>query len=165
MLVLHSAALAAILAGLPFNRFVTVHWGALGVANEDAARATGQLIKLASDWCASKRVKMTWEWTRENEPPNSVTGHHAHILLHCPACVTIGRMWRRWVRKVTGSAYVKGGVKSRVIGPTLKTCFNNALLYGKNVVGLVNYLAKGFDPARGGRIIGKRAACWQQRRR
>ena len=44
---------------VPLNRMTTVHWGALGIADAEAAKATRRLIKLASDWCATKGVKMS----------------------------------------------------------------------------------------------------------
>ena len=78
------ASEAAIAAGRPFNRFITVHWTALGVPDAKAARATGRLIKLASDWCSTKRVKMTWAWVRENDFGDRSKGSHVHMLLHCP---------------------------------------------------------------------------------
>lgn len=162
---LHRAAVAAIKAGLPFNRFVTVNWHVLGVADAEAARATGRLIKLASDWCATKGVKMAWAWVRENDDGDGSRGSHVHIVLHCPASLPIGQRWRGWLRRITGSSYRKRGVKSHAIGPKLTTCISNSPLYRENLVRLLDYMVKGTNPGMGGRIIGKRAGWWQPRRR
>lgn len=98
---LRSSFKRAIMVSLPFNRFVTVHWGALGIEDHNAAKATGRLIKLASDWCATKGIKMTWCWVRENDDGDGSKGNHVHIALHCPSEVPIGRMWRRWLKRLT----------------------------------------------------------------
>lgn len=154
----------SISCGRPFNRFVTVHWGALGVGDSDAGRMAGRLIKLASDWCSTKGVKMTWAWVRENDEGDGSKGSHVHILLHCPADLMIGRMWRRWLRRLTSRKYAKGAVASRSIGPSLNTFVVNPALYRENLDAVLAYVCKGIDPNLGGRIIGKRAARWQKRR-
>ncbi len=160
----HSAAESALIAGKPFNRFVTVHWTALGVHDSDAARMTGRLIKLASDWCATKGVKMTWAWVRENDAGDMSKGSHVHILLHCPADLAIGIMWRRWLRRLSGCKYQVGALASRSIGPTLETWKTNPALHSENLCAVLAYVCKGVDPAHAGHIIGKRAARWQGHR-
>lgn len=162
---LHRAALAAIEAGLPFNRFMTVNWHVLGVADAEAARATGRLIKLASDWCATKGVRMAWAWVRENDDGDGSRGSHVHIVLHCPAGIALGNRCRAWLKRVTGRPYRKGGVASRSIGPTLKTYAANFALYRANLAAVLDYMTKGTMPGVGGRIVGKRAAWWQRRGR
>jgi hypothetical protein len=157
------AAEAAIAVGLPYNRFVTVHWTGLGVLDCKAARMTGRLIKLASDWCATKGGKMTWAWVRENDRGDKSKGSHVHIALHCPADLQIGRMWRRWLRRLTGARYEKGALASRTIGPTLKSCTTNPELYAGNLKAILAYMTKGADASAGGRIVGKRAGNWQRR--
>lgn len=148
-------------ANRPFNRFVTVHWTALGISDDIAARATGMLIKLAADWCATKGVKLSWAWVRENDDGDMTKGSHVHILLHCPAELPIGRMWRRWLRRATGVSYRKGALASRSIGPTLNTCTSNLALHRDNLDAVLTYITKGIDPDLGGRVMGKRAA-WCQ---
>ena len=162
---IYDAADAAFAAGLPFNRFVTVHWTALGVADDGAARATGKLIKLAADWCATKGIKMAWAWVRENDAGDWSKGSHVHLLLHCPANLPIGRMWRRWLRRLTNGKYRTGALASRTIGPTLKSCFSNPALYRENLEAVLAYTCKGIAPDLGGWIFGKRAAWWQKPRR
>ena len=157
---IYDAAEVATAAGLPFNRLVTVHWTALGVADDGAARATGKLIKLAADWCATKGTKMAWAWVRENDAGDMSKGSHVHIMLHCPADLPMGRMWRRWLRRLTNGKYRTGALASRTIGPTLKSCFSNPALYRENLDVVLAYVFKGVDSDHGGRIIGKRAALW-----
>jgi hypothetical protein len=160
--------------GRPFNRMTTVHWGALGIDDADAAKATGRLIKLASDWCTTKGVKMSWAWVRENDEGDGSKGSHAHILLHCPADLPIGRMWRRWLRRLTNQKYRRGGIYSRSIGPSLDTYASNPELHRENLLVALAYMTKGVpqavatelgisDPVPTGRVIGKRAAWWQAR--
>lgn len=164
----------AITDGRPFNRMVTVHWGALGLGDSEAARATGRLVKLASDWCASKGVKMTWGWVRENDDGDGSKGSHVHLALHCPASLPIGRMWRRWLRRICKRGYARGAVRSRSIGPTLGTYATNPALYSENLCAVLAYMAKGVRPAEAralgirhteptGRVIGKRAGWCQLR--
>lgn len=171
---LHDAAERAFSAGLAFNRFVTVHWEALGVPNSDAARMTGRLIKLASDWCASKRVKMAWAWVRENDDGDGSRGSHVHMVLHCPASLPIGAMWRRWLKRLTGQPYRKGGVNSRAIGANLNAAIVGSNSYRANLAKVIDYMCKGATPEAakalhlpkwgfGGRITGKRCSVWQRR--
>lgn len=147
-------------ANRPFNRFVTVHWTALGVSDDIAARATGMLIKLAADWCATKKEKMAWAWVRENDAGDRTKGSHVHILLHCPTDVPIGQMWRRWLKRISKRKYATGGLASRAIGPNLRCYATNPLAYRQNLATVLAYVCKGADPDLGGVIIGKRAARW-----
>lgn len=162
MQLIYGAANAAIAAGLAFNRFVTVHWTALDIDDAEASPLTGRLIKLASDWCATKGIKMTWAWVRENDAGDMTKGSHVHILLHCPADVRIGRMWRRWLRRLIKRRYATGAVTSRSIGPTLISYGTNPQHYRENLGVVLAYVCKGTDSDMGGRIIGKRAARWQK---
>jgi hypothetical protein len=171
---LRDAADRAVELGVPFNRMTTVHWGALGIDDADAVKATGRLIKLASDWCATKGVKMSWAWARENDEGDGSKGSHVHILLHCPADLPIGSMWRRWLRRLTNQKYRRGGIYSRGIGPTLDPYTRNPELYRENLIAAPAYMTKGAAPpvatefgipnsAPTGRVNGKRAA-WSQTR-
>ncbi len=170
---LRGAAARAIAADRPFNRMVTVHWGALGIADSEAARATGRLVKLAADWCASKGVKMTWAWVRENDDGDGSKGSHVHFALHCPAGVPIGRMWQRWLRRISKRRYARGAVHSRAIGRTLANYESNPDLYRDNLTAALQYMTKGVRPADApalgigrtepsGKVIGKRAGWWQK---
>jgi hypothetical protein len=172
---LRDAAERATELGVPFNRMTTVHWGALGIDDTGAAKTTGRLIKLASDWCATKGVKMSWAFARENDEGDGSKGSHVHILLHCPADLPIGRMWRRWLRRLTNQKYRRGGIHSRSVGPNLDAYASNSELYRENLHVALTYMTKGVaevfatelgisDPEPTGLVIGKRAGWWQQRR-
>jgi hypothetical protein len=45
-----AAAYQALKIGLPFNRFVTIHFERAGMADAQAADAIGDMMKLATDW-------------------------------------------------------------------------------------------------------------------
>lgn len=162
------AAQQAIAIGLPFNRFVTVHWAALGLTDLDAAHATGRLLKLASDWMRYNEAAPAWAFVRENDDGDGSKGSHVHIMLHCPSSLPIGRQWPRWLRKVTGRPYRKGGIRSLAIGRALNCYANAPDLYHENLGEVVAYCVKGVSPETasalslprqeaGGRVIGKRA--------
>lgn len=166
-----AAAYKAYAAGLPFNRHIIVHWEALGLTDSEAAWATGRLVKLASDWLRTRGVEPAWAWVRENDGGDGSKGSHVHLLLHCPSSVPIGRMWRRWLRKITGKPYVRGGVHTSRIGGTLNSYDTAPAHYLANLNIVLAYVCKGVSPAdatalgiehkAGGAIIGKRAA-WRR---
>jgi hypothetical protein len=83
-------------------------------------------------------------------------------------------MWRRWLRRLTNQKYRRGGIYSRGIGPSLDTYANNPELHRENLVAALDYMAKGAstvvaselgipEPMPTGKVIGKRAAWWQDR--
>jgi hypothetical protein len=164
-----AAAYEAYATGLPFNRHRTVHWEELGLTDSEAAWATGRLVKLLSDWLRTRGIEPAWAWVRENEGRRK--GSHLHLLLHCPSSVPIGRMWRRWLRKITGKPYRRGGVHTSRIGGTLNSHDTAPAHYFANLDIVLAYVCKGVSPAdaaalgiehkAGGTIIGKRAACRQ----
>ncbi len=158
--------------GLAFNRHVTIHWTAAGFTDEQAAQATGRLIKLASDWQRTKGVQPAWAWVRENDEGDGSKGSHVHILVHCPDTLPIGRMWRRWLRKVTDLPYRAGAIHTSRIGGTVNCYSSNPALYAVNLGAVLAYVCKGVHSAdgvtlglprteAGGKVIGKRAA-WAQ---
>ena len=158
---------------LAFNLFVTVHWEKSGLTDAQAAKATGDLIKLASDWMRYKGATALWGWVRENDKGDGSKGSHVHILLHCPASLPIAKQFRRWLKRITGRAYAAGAIKTRRIGGTLNCYATNPALYRANLDAVLHYCIKGISPADakvlplqrqqqdGGIIIGKRAA-WSQ---
>jgi hypothetical protein len=167
-----AAAFRSQTIGMPFTRFVTVHWQAAGVGDDRAAWATGRLIKLASDWAASKGGRILWAWVREHDTGDGSKGSHVHILLHCPDGFPIGRMWRRWLRRITGQPYRRNTIKSLSIGGSLRAASTSPELYAINLDAVLAYVCKGVHSADGvalglphnepgGLIIGKRAA-WSQ---
>jgi hypothetical protein len=163
-----AAAYEAYAVGLPFNRHLIVHWGALGLSDSDVAWATRQLVKLSTDWLRTRGIKPAWVWVRENDDGDGSKGSHLHLLLHCPSSVPIGRMWRRWLRKITGLPYRRGGVHTSRIGGTLNSYDTSPVHYLTNLDVVLAYICKGVSPAdavalgidhaSGGAIIGKRAS-------
>lgn len=170
------AAQYATAIGLPFNRFVTIHWQQAGIPDSGAARSTGQFIKLASDYCAKRGSRIAWAWVREN---GDGKGSHVHILLHWPnvkETADNGANWRnlaqRWLRAITDKPYRVGTIKTERIGGTINTATASPALHNENLAKVVGYILKGTDPSvapilgltrleAGGTIIGKRAATSQ----
>ena len=164
------AALAAHDIGEPFTRMVTVHWERAGIADDRATLATGKLTKLASDWARRRGGRILWAWTRENDKGK---GSHLHLLIACPAHLPIGRMWRRWLRAITGKPYRTGTINTRRIGGSLAMPAADPVAYRQNLFNAAAYVCKGVRPADaaglgikrvedGGRVIGKRSAVCQQ---
>jgi len=163
------AALAAERIGLPFTRMVTVHWERAGIPDHAAAGATGRLTKLASDWGRRQGARILWTWTRENDHGK---GSHLHMLIACPPSLPIGRMWRRWLRAITGQPYRVGVINTRRIGVALSAPLACPASYRANLSAAVGYICKGLRPEDapylglsrvepGGTVIGKRAAVCQ----
>ncbi len=166
------AAYHAIKIGLPLNRFVTIHFERAGLTDAEAAKAIGRIMKLAKDWMQTKGQVIAHAWVRENDNGDGRKGSHVHILLHCPDTLPIGRMWRRWLCKVTGQPYRRNVIKSKRIGGTVNAYANMPAVYLQNLDGVLAYVFKGVSPAdavtlglpkqqAGGWIIGKRAG-WSQ---
>jgi hypothetical protein len=81
------AAYRAHSLGLSFNRHVTIHWTAAGIVDDQAAAATGRIIKLATDWMRTKGNKAAWTWVRENDMERRlqrVTRPHSHSFPRYP---------------------------------------------------------------------------------
>jgi hypothetical protein len=163
------ATLAAHDIGEPFTRMVTVHWERAGIADDRATLATGKLTKLASDWARRRGARILWAWTRENDMGK---GNHLHLLIACPAHLPIGRMWRRWLRSITGKPYRTGTINTRRIGGSLAMPAADPAAYRQNLFNAAAYVCKGARPddaawlgikrvKDGGRVIGKRSAVCQ----
>lgn len=175
-----AAAQFAAAAGMPFNRHLTIHWQQAGIADEQAAWATGRFLKLAGDWIAKRAgstakirgkyaSRFAWAWVREN---GIRKGSHVHILLHLSAGTRIGAMQRRWLRLITGKPYSATTIKTARIGGTAGAAQSAPAAYQANLAAVVAYVLKGSSPTAagalrlqrleaGGRIIGKRAATSQ----
>lgn len=162
----------AMALGCAFNRHVTIHWERAGIPDCTAAKATGDVIKLASDWARRPGQRLLWAWVRENDAGDGSKGSHVHILLYCHPSMPIGRMWRRWIGRVSGRSYRAGTVKSRTIGPSLLAAQTNPDVYAVNLQAVTAYVCKGTDPVSasalglikllpGGKVIGKRSAVCQ----
>jgi hypothetical protein len=166
------AAYHAIKVGLPLNRFLTIHLERAGLTDADAVTAIGSIMKLAKDWMQTKGQVIAHVWVRENDSGDGSKGSHVHILYHCPDTLPIGRMWRRWLRKVSSQPCRRYVIKSKRIGGTVNAYANFPDVYLQNLDGVLAYVCKGVSPTdaamlglpkqeAGGWIIGKRAG-WSQ---
>ena len=170
-----AAAYRAVAIGLPFNRFVTIHFERAGLTDAEAISALGTILKLAADWMRSRGAVIAHAWVRENDAGDGSKGSHVHILCHCPDTLPIGRMWQRWLRKATGNPYRTRSIKSARVGGTLNCHATSPALYRDNLDRVLAYVVKGVSPADaaalglprqadGGQIIGKRAGVSQNAR-
>ena len=175
--------------GLPFNRFLTIHWEQAGIADNQVAWATGRFLKLANDWLRKRGGRIAWVWVREN---GDGKGSHVHILIHLPVnkitgengrgChvnktlgkqhTGLGNMPRRWLRLITGSAYLASTIKTERIAGSARAAHASPAFYHANLMTVLGYVLKGADEQAakslhlvtveaGGRIIGKRCGASQ----
>lgn len=162
------AAHYAVMAGLPFNRFTTVHWERAGVA--DGLGATGRFLKLAGDWIRSRGGRAAWVWVREG---GLAKGAHVHILMHLSPDLADGfnRRQRCWLR-ACGATWRAGVLFSRPIGRTLRHAMIGGDDYSANLGETLDYVLKGADTAArerlairrcepGGETVGKRCGVSQ----
>jgi hypothetical protein len=136
------AAQQAMAMGLPFNRHLTVHWEKAGLADTEAADATGRLLKLIRDW-VRRYGGTAYAWVREN---GDGKGSHTHILLHVPKGVSLN-FTRRWYRAITGckGRVPAGAVRTDAIGGSASCAFSGSEWYQANVAKIVGYILKGVD--------------------
>ena len=99
--------------GIPFNRFITIHWEKAGV-KENSPNATSRFLKLASDFLSIRGQRLAYAWVRET---GQTKGHHAHVLLYVPVLYVreFSRRQRGWVKLCGGVCY-KGVIKTKPIG-------------------------------------------------
>ena len=161
------AAQNAIAIGKPFNRHLTVHWTKARLAENEAAAATGRMVKLIRDWSRKSGGTVLYAWIRETGPGK---GTHSHILMHVPLGMKLHRTrsWYKQAARLQGSV-PKRCVRSECIGASAQSASGGSEDYLANVTRLVAYLLKGCDPvtaaelglerwSEGGRIIGKRVS-------
>lgn len=162
-----AAAARAELVGLPLNRFVTLHFGALGIADRDAAAAVTRYCKLWSDWARRRGYPFAWLYVRENDNGDGAKGSHVHILAHLPPGASLRDVQRGWLAKLGNKRAPRGAVLTRRIGGTADLSVTAPERYRANLVAALAYVAKGADHAaaqtlalprygEGGRVIGKR---------
>lgn len=165
------------LIGLPFNRMVTIHWQAAGLALADMVRATGRYLDLLSKAIARhSRMRpgdcTAWLWMHEN---GHGKGGHCHMLVHVPpelVPIIAGRQ-RRWLRSITGKPYRSGVIHSDPIGRWLGMETSNPAGHAANLANALAYVCKSAPQAildengiarrhqPGGPIIGKRCGISQ----
>ncbi|OYU33333.1 MAG: hypothetical protein CFE35_20510 [Novosphingobium sp. PASSN1] len=158
-----AAAARAQRMGLPFNRHWTIHYERAGVAEIDAGRFIGRLLKLAGDYARRHHGKIAAIWVREN---GDGKGGHVHILLHLPAGLGLRGRTAHWVRLAGGERSARVS-RVRSIGRGLTSADNGGEHYQQNAGAVLAYILKGADAETGatlgltrhgerGLIIGKR---------
>lgn len=157
----------AVLLGMPFNRFITIHLERAGIAEVDAAHAIARFLKYARDYLESKGLPFAYIWVRENDDGDGSKGHHVHILAHLPKGQSLGYLQRRWIKNITGENYRKKVILTRLIAGHAEAPQNNPKLYLFNLAVVRDYCLKGasYDAAKsfslpswqlGGQVLGQR---------
>ena len=158
-----AAARRAESIGLPFNRHWTIHYERAGVAEIDAARFIGRLLKLAGDYARRHHNKIAATWVREN---GDGKGGHVHMLLHLAAGLNLRGRTSHWVRLAGGTRCARVS-RVRSIGHSLRSADNGGEDYQHNAGAVLAYILKGADAETGaalglerygerGLIVGKR---------
>lgn len=153
----------AVQTGVPFNRWVTIHWDAARVA--DDLKAKERFLKLAGDWVRSQGGATAYVWVRENGPDK---GRHVHILMHLPPDLAdpFNRCQRGWLQ-ACGASWRKGVILSRPIGLSLCHALSGGADYERNLTKTLGYALKGasqqarealgiIECEPGGLVVGKR---------
>ena len=149
--------------GLPFNRHWTVHYERAGIAEIDAVRFIGRLLKLVGDYARRHKGNFAVMWVREN---GHGKGGHVHILLHLPSRLSLCGRTALWVRLAGGKVCARVS-RIRSIGHGLRSADNGGEDYQHNAGKVLAYILKGADAetgaalglaryGEGGLIIGKR---------
>jgi hypothetical protein len=132
--------------GVPLNRFVTVHWGALLVSERDSSRATQNLLRRARDWLRDNGAVSAWVWVRETSPQEPDKGAHVHWLLHVPERLRMAflRRLRGWVMASNGNAlvYKARAIQSRPVGD-VGCDVRSPETHRANLRAVVAYMVKG----------------------
>lgn len=153
-----AATIAAADMGRPFNRHITVHWAAAGIADSEAMAATTAFLKALREWAGGQTA---YVWAREN---GDGKGSHLHLLIHIPAGRKLsGARSRRWLERISGNPYYRGTIRTARIAGAGEP---DGALYRENLGTVLAYVLKGTEPGAaamlglsheaGGRIIGKR---------
>lgn len=148
---------------LAFNRHWTVHYERAGIAEADAARFIGRLLKLARDAANRKIGRFTAIWVRES---GEGKGGHVHILMHVPAALGLRGRTRKWI-KLAGGECRAGVSRVRTIGGNIIGANNGSEHYRHSAEVVLAYVLKGASREAGealglprsgevGLVVGKR---------
>lgn len=139
-----AATIHANAIGLPFNRFITIHWEAAGIEPSGIVKATGRYIDLLTKLIARHGASTALIWVQEG---GHRKGSHVHILAHVPALMVkrISGLNRKWLRTITGNPYRKRVIKSDPIGGRLNIENSNPELQLVNQDAALVYVLKGAD--------------------
>ena len=175
-----SGAVVAMAAGKPLNAFWTVHWGALGLSDNQAGQASQILLRQARDWLRDNGAAAVWIWVRENDTTSERKGAHLHALVHVPASLRpkFARRLQRWCTAAAGCKnYVAKASRFKPVGPRVGCEIALPEVYRANLREVMGYLLKGVpesaaggleriwqgegaampNPGSGGFVSGKRA--------
>ncbi len=128
--------------GLPFTRFITIHWEKAGIPLEGIVKATGRYIDLLTKAQARHGHETALAWVQEG---GHGKGGHVHIMAHVRACMVkhISGLNRKWLRLITGQPYVASVIDSRSIGGRLNIENSNPATHQSNLQGTLDYVLKG----------------------
>ncbi len=132
--------------GLPLNRFITINFSILGIGDEQVARLTGEFLRHAKQFLASRGGETAYIYTREIAGKQ---GTHVHILLHLPPHLSddFKRLQQGWLRRATGLTYKARALHSAWISGSSRSAEHSPPFYRDNLHRLLNYLAKGVSRA------------------
>ena len=155
-------------SGLRFNRHWTVHYEKAGIAEYDAARFIGRLLKLAGDYARRHGGRLAAIWVREG---GEGKGGHVHILIHLPVGLSLRGRSRLWVRLAGGRCVAKVS-RVRPIAGRVAAADADSEHYRHNVSIVRKYVLKNVEDSVGeilgltlkgqsGVVVGKRCG-WTQ---
>ena len=143
-----SGAAVSMAIGAPLNRFITVHWGALGLSDAQSSQATQKLLTRARDWLRDNGGQGVWIWVREYAVEQA-KGAHLHWLVHLPE--THRRQFlgllKRWVlASAGGQVYRAGVILSRPVGVRVDDYLTSPQSHALNLRATLAYCLKGLTP-------------------
>lgn len=158
---------AAASAGLPLQRFTTIHWERAGLGHGRGGEATSALVERLGRSIRKRGGAFAAVWTRENEGFGG-KGDHAHLLLHYRTYPGLPQAMQRWIADIAGQPYRGGALKTRTIGGALDAHRTTLEHYNANLAELTAYVLKGVSPGtadalglvrceKGGTVTGKRS--------
>lgn len=154
--------------GLRFNRHWSIHYAKAGIAERDAMRFIGHLLKLAGDCARRHSGQLAAIWVREG---GEGKGGHVHILLHLPPGLSLKGRTRKWIG-VAGGRCVRRVSRVRPVAGSVSAATHGGAYYRQNVGNVRRYLLKNVEETMGvrlglilrgqsGLVIGKRCG-WTQ---
>jgi hypothetical protein len=154
-----AAAMEAAAAGMPLNRFITLHLSEIGYDGHGARLALANVLRALAEHMRRAGHRFAHVWSRER---GDAKGDHAHILAHVPRAAAKGfnACLRRAVNRLAGGRAPRGTLLTRAIGASVDCYASNPALWRVNLEAALAYAMKGMDGSQG-EIIGKRCG-WSQ---
>jgi hypothetical protein len=141
-----NGAVAAMAMDRPLNTFLTCHWGAYGLSDNQAGDASQSLFRQARDWLRDNGSAAVWIWVRENDTRSERKGAHLHALLHVPVGLRpkFARQIARWCTAAAGDKrYQAKACRFGPVGPRVGCEIALPDVYRANLRAVVCYLLKG----------------------